>query len=157
MSCLPLKEQTMSETTWILVAHRAGARLYSSAGKDQPLHLVESIPHPQGRLRNQDLDADTGGRSFDRVGHHRHAMGVEEEPTEHLAMAFAKKLADKLRNERVMGHCERIVLVAGPRLLGKLRDALDPATAKLVARELVKDFGELSDSELPAVLSKALA
>jgi protein required for attachment to host cells len=147
----------MTATTWILVAHRAGARLYSACGKDQPLQLVENILHPEGRLRNQDLDADTGGRSFDRLGEQRYTMGSEEEPIDHLADVFAKALAEKLRAGRINGHCDEIALVAGPRFLGKLRLALDPATAKLVTKGVDKDFGEHSDHDLPAILSKALA
>ncbi len=147
----------MPPMTWILVAHRAGARLYSTSGKHQPVQLVEKILHPEGRLRNQDIDEDSGGRSFDRLGEQRHTMGSAEEPIEHVADVFVKALAERLRAGRIDGDCDEIVLVAGPRLLGKLRLALDPSTANLVIRGLDKDFGEHFDHELPAILSKALA
>ena len=146
----------MTHTTWILVAHRAGARLYTQSGKHQPLHLAENIPHPDGRLRNRDLDSDAGGRSFDRFGPQRHALSPQEAPIDHVADLFAKELADKLHAGRTNGDCDRIILVAGPRLLGKLRLALDPPTAKLVVQDLDKDFGELSDHDLPMVLTDAL-
>lgn len=146
----------MPHTTWILVAHRAGARLYSQSGKHQPLHLVENIPHPEGRLRNRDLDSDAGGRSFDRFGPQRHALSPKEAPIDHVTDLFAKELANKLHSGRANGNCEQIILVAGPRLLGKLRLVLDPPTAKLVIQALDKDLGELSDHDLPRVLTDVL-
>jgi hypothetical protein len=37
-------------TTWILVAHRGGARLLANTGPGKGLQLVYDIPHPEGRL-----------------------------------------------------------------------------------------------------------
>ncbi|MBI2801140.1 MAG: host attachment protein [Gammaproteobacteria bacterium] len=126
-----LMERTlMPHTTWILVAHRAGARLYSQSGKHQPLHLVENIPHPEGRLRNRDLDSDAGGRSFDRFGPQRHALSPKEAPIDHVTDLFAKELANKLHSGRANGNCEQIILVAGPRLLGKLRSRASRGTGR---------------------------
>jgi protein required for attachment to host cells len=146
----------MTHTTWILVAHRAGASLFSQAGKHQPLHIEEVIDHPEGRLRNREIDTDTGGRSFDSMGNQRHTMSTPDEPTEHVADKFCKTLARKLRAARTSGRCDDIILVAGPRLLGKLRLALDRSTAKLVSRGLDKDFGDVRDEDLATVVAEAI-
>lgn len=147
----------MSQNTWILVAHRAGARLYSRAAPDHGLRLEARIDHPEGRLRNRDLDADTGGRTFDRQGGHRHAMESEHSPVEHVTDQFVKVLADKLRDGRIANHYAHLVLVAGPKLLGKLRDALDDPTAAKVVQSLDRDFGELTDPEVERHLEEALS
>jgi protein required for attachment to host cells len=42
------------------------------------------------------------------------------------------------------------VLIAEPKLLGELRDALPPHTASLVSATLDKDLGGISDRDLPA-------
>jgi protein required for attachment to host cells len=147
----------MTPITWILVAHRAGAILFAQSGKVQPLRLIETIEHPEGRLRNRDIDADTGGRSFDSLGGQRHTLTAHESPVDHVADGFVKVLAEKLRRGRIDGHCQHIVLVAGARLLGKLRDALDSPTAKLVTQNVIKDFGDLPEQEVIEALDKALA
>ena len=45
-------------TTWILIAHRGGARLFEHTGRSAGLKLLQDIPHPEGRLKNQDINAD---------------------------------------------------------------------------------------------------
>ncbi|MEN9727451.1 MAG: hypothetical protein RL434_1817 [Pseudomonadota bacterium] len=145
----------MTQRTWILVAHRAGARIFAQTAPHQALTLVESIAHPEGRLRNHDLDADAGGRSFDSQGSHRHALETEHSATDHLAETFAKSLVAKLRAGREAKACDRIILVADPRMLGKLRDAMDAFTAAAADRSLDKDLGNLPDSEVIPYLKNA--
>lgn len=145
----------MKQRFWILVAHRAGARLFEQSGRGQPLRLVESIDHPEGRLRKHDLDADTGGRAFDRMGEHRHAVEPEHSATEHLAESFAKSLAVRLRQGREAGAFDQAVVVADPRSLGLIRGALDSFTAAVVERTLDKDLGNLPDDEVTRYLTNA--
>jgi len=145
----------MTHRTWILVAHRAGARIFAHTSPHQPLTLVETIDHPEGRLRNHDLDADAGGRTHDSMGAHRHAMETEHSATDHLAEVFAKTLVGKLRAGREAKACDRIILVADPRMLGKLRDVMDAFTAAAADRSLDKDLGNLPDTEVTEYLVKA--
>ncbi len=143
-------------TTWFLVAHRAGARICAMAGPRSPLEIVERIDHPAGRLRNRDIDADSHGRSVDSLGNQRHAYATEHSPTEHLAEDFARELADRLRSGRLKWQYERLVLVAGPKLLGHLRHALDASTAALVKSEISKDLAEVPDQDLREALAASL-
>lgn len=145
----------MTQRTWILVAHRAGARIFAQTATHQPLTLVETIDHPEGRLRNHDLDADEGGRAYDRMGDHRHAVAPEHSATDHMADTFAKSLVAKLRAGRETKACDRIILVADPRMLGKLRDAMDAFTATAADRSLDKDLGNLPDAEVIPYLVNA--
>ncbi|MBM4226897.1 MAG: host attachment protein [Gammaproteobacteria bacterium] len=121
---------------------------FAQTAHHQPLTLVETIDHPEGRLRNHDLDADAGGRSFDSKGSHRHALETEHSATDHLAETFAKSLVAKLRAGREAKACDRIILVADPRMLGKLRDAMDAFTAAAEDRSLDKDLGNLPEVEV---------
>jgi protein required for attachment to host cells len=142
-------------TTWILVAHRSGARLFESRG-DRALLPVESIDHPAGRRRPHELETDRPGRSFDRMGGQRHGMSKEDSPTEHLAVEFAAELAAHLKSAHEAKRFDRLLLVAGPKLLGHLRDALDKHTAAAVGGSLDRDLGETPDAELPAHLAGLL-
>lgn len=143
-------------TTWILVAHRSGARFFSSHGPHTELSLVEDIPHAEGRLRAGDIDADRPGRVHDRVGEQRHGVSSEESPTEHLAVEFAKALAERLKTAHESGQFERLVLVAGPKFLGHLRAALDAPTAATVTASLDKNLGGIAASELAGHLQGML-
>ncbi len=137
--------------TWILVAHRAGARLFESDGPGR-MRRVEEIAHPEGRLENRALGSDKPGRSFDSHGAGRHALGKEHDEAETVAQAFAHKLAAHLDNARAKNAYSRLVLVAEPRFLGHLRAALTTHTASLVGATIDKDLGKVSDHDLPAHL-----
>jgi protein required for attachment to host cells len=142
--------------TWILLAHRSGARILENPGPGKGLEPVEEIPHPEGRFKNQDFDADKPGRAFDSHGTGRHAMERGHSPVEQAAILFAKRLAERLDQARAAGRYERLVLVAEPRFLGWLREALSPETASRVIASLDKDYAEIEPRALTARLSEEL-
>jgi len=135
-------------TTWILVAHRGGARLFENAGPGKGLQLVEDIPHPEGRLKSGEINADKPGRAFDTFSR-RHGMSQEHEATDQVSLMFAKHLCDKLEKARAENRFGKLVLVAEPRLLGELRAALDKHTAALVSATLDKDLVGVDNRDLP--------
>ncbi len=142
--------------TWILVAHRAGARIFESSGPGMGLRRIEEIPHPEGRLENRQIGSDKPGRSFDSHGVGRHALGKEHDEVETVAQAFAHKLAAHLDNARAKNAFTKLVLVAEPRFLGLLRVALTAPTAALVSAKVEKDLGHVSDHDLLAHLGNAV-
>lgn len=143
-------------TNWILIAHRSGARVFSSTGPHSALTLVEDIDFDQGRLRPREIEADRPGRAHDRFGEQRHGVGTEQSPTEHLAVEFAQSLAAMLKTAHEAKKFDRLVLVAGPKFLGHLREALDKQTAAAVKATLDKDLGEIPPQELPSHLQAVL-
>lgn len=138
--------------TWILVAHRAGARIFENDGPGTGLRPVDTITHPEGRLANKALGSDTPGRSFDSHGANRHALGKEHDPVETVAQEFARALAARLDAGRTKHAYGKLVLVAEPRFLGMLRAALPPHTATLVSATLDRDLGGTADHDLPSHL-----
>ncbi|HLA74698.1 MAG TPA: host attachment protein [Gammaproteobacteria bacterium] len=138
-------------TTWILVADRSSAKLFESRGKAKGLQRLQEIPHPEGRLKNQDIDSDTDvrARSFDSVGMGRHATSPHQEPTKTLAGQFAHHLAELLNKGRTSHAYQQLVLVAEPGFLGLLRGALDTQTAGLVVESVTKDLMHVEDRDLP--------
>ena len=146
----------MMNNTWILVAHRGGARLFENKGPGKGLNLVHDIPHPEGRLKNKDIGADKPGRSFDSRGQSRHSLSSEQEPTAHLAEQFAKHLSTLLDDGRNRQRYAKLVLVAEPRFLGSLRAALSSPTAALVTATLGKDLGGVEPHNMPRHLADTL-
>lgn len=136
--------------SWILIANRTGARVVEKQGPQ--LSLLETIDHENGRLRDRDIDSDRQGRSFDRMGASRHALSNEESAHEHDARMFARELARRLHDERLKHSFERLVLVAEPRFLGYLREALDEATERMVIATVAKDLARVALPDLPSHL-----
>ena len=142
--------------TWILVAHRAGARIFENTGPGQGLRLLENIPNPEGKLKNIDINSDKPGRAFDNFGGARHSMSKEHEPKEQQAIRFAKQLGETLDKGRTSNQFSKLVLVAEPRFLGELRAALPSHTASLVSATVDKDLGGISDRDVPGHLGEAV-
>lgn len=142
--------------TWILVAHRGGARLFENRGPGKGLDLLQDVDFPAGKLKNHDIDSDRPGRSFDRRGHGRHAYSSENDGIHHLAEQFAKQLCQLLDSARNQQRYHQLVLVAEPRFLGNLRAALTPQTAAMIRATLDKDLGPIADRDLPRHLDSVV-
>jgi protein required for attachment to host cells len=146
-------------TTWILVAHDAGARIFENHGPGKGISLIDEIEHPEGRARAGELDSDRPGRSFRKNSGdpRRAAMSRSEGPRERVVATFARDLAGKLRQGRVSHAYERLVLVAPPRFLGSLRAALDDPTSACVVGSLDKDLAASDEDALVAQLGEVIA
>ncbi len=144
------------KTTWILVAQRAGARLFVHRGYGRAVQLVREVSHPEGRLPDRELGTDRPGRSYSTGSAGRSSLSQHEGPSEHLATAFAATLAEILRKGRDEHAYDTLVLVAEPRFLGKLQGALDPATAARVVGTVPKELTSATEVELTATLGAVM-
>jgi protein required for attachment to host cells len=146
------------DSTWIVVAHEAGARFFENLGRGTGLELVEEIEHPDGRARDRDMASDRPGRSFRKNSGDpsRASMSQSEGPHDRAVADFARALANRLKDARVQNQYKRLVLVAPPRFLGLLRSSLDGPTAQLVMVSLDKDLAASKTNELVERLSKLI-
>ncbi len=127
---------------WVVVADEAQAVIYTRTARSGPMTEFTRLDNPDGRKRPGELVSDRGGRSFDSGGQGRHAMGQEKPgPKEHIAAAFAKQVAMRIARALHNGNCRGYVLVAAPRFLGMLRDAVASSCSeppeKTIAKEVV--------------------
>jgi protein required for attachment to host cells len=129
-------------TTWILVAHNAGARCFENGGPGKGIELIEEIGHPEGRQSEGELQADRPGRSFQR----------NSGDTRRSAMSPPQSA-----QERIVADFDRLVLVAPPKLLGLLRSALDAPTAHCVVGSLDKNLAMSDQDELVKHLGEVIA
>jgi protein required for attachment to host cells len=139
-------------STWVVTADSSRARFFTVENRRGPLREIEVLVHPEGRLHEQDLTTDFPGRAFDSGGEGRHAMGQSVSPKEHEIIAFAKQIADYLEKARVEGKCDKLFLMAPPRVLGLLRQNLSETTAALVAQEIGKNLVQQSTEDIRGYL-----
>jgi len=144
------------KTTWVVVAHRAGARILEHRVPGKGLALVTLVDHEAGRLRNSEINTDRPGRAFQRAGEGRSPMGTEESAHERDAATFARQVADIVQTGRNENRFGQLVLVAEPRFLGLLRGALDDVTASTVAGTVSKDLAHLEVRDLAPHLENVI-
>lgn len=140
--------------TWVVVCHRAGARILEHKG--QALRLLEDVAHQTGRLKDRQVTSDRPGRGRDSRGPGSHGLGSETSPHDLDASGFARHIAELLEDGRQARRFQRLVLVAEPRFLGLVRGALDPITASLVTSTVGKDLAHVATTDLSGHLKSVL-
>ncbi|MEQ8232000.1 MAG: host attachment protein [Gammaproteobacteria bacterium] len=141
---------------WLVVADRVGARIMAVLDGGRTLEPRVTLDNPEGRLQDREIDADRPGRAFDSGGEGRHAMSREQSAHERIAADFAREIGAALDKARGAGRLDELVLVAEPRFLGHLREAIDAHTANCVVASVDKDLVHLAPDELVAHLGDAL-
>ncbi|MBL9072454.1 host attachment protein [Tabrizicola sp.] len=134
-----------ADTLYCIADDRSFRLLRGNAGRMEPIHAAgaddfadvsHALTEP-GRNRS-------GGISF---GHETGSADEIERPR------LAKHIVAALEAEWQKGGAGRIVLVAGPKMLGVLRKAMPKALTEEIAQEIDKDLSDIPDHALAAHLA----
>ena len=113
------------KTSWVVVADEASAIVFERENSRAPLCKRFALENPSARKKTSERLADRGGRSFDSHGAGRHTLAREKPRSERQdAIRFAKEIAISIHKGFLRGTCRRYALIAAPRFLGLLRQAL---------------------------------
>ncbi|NIA27761.1 MAG: hypothetical protein GWP02_06865 [Desulfobulbaceae bacterium] len=113
---------------WVVVADESSATVYVRETLSGPLLEQFSLNNETARKKTDELISDSGGRSFDSYGKGRHTMTSEKaDPKKTAAVAFAKQIVGSVAKVMHDGSCRGYALVAAPRFLGLLREAVSVA------------------------------
>jgi protein required for attachment to host cells len=130
--------------TWILAADGARARIVVDPGVaigDEYVFIAE-------RRKIREAIDDPVGRSFASVGRRRSRMETQSDPVREDEHEFAGMLAGVLEEKRRQGNFDRLVIVAGARMLGELRRTLSSQVLTMVEFEVQKDLTRLPIAKL---------
>ena len=126
--------------SWIIVASRDEARVFSRETATSHLFLELDIGNLFGRLRTGDINRDKAGASTDNRMRGRHAYSTEEDPRDRLLKSFYREILEQVRLAFIAKRFDTLVLVAEPRLLGMLRALLPEMLQRVVTKEVSKDL-----------------
>ena len=125
VSVMATVKKSPEKTYWVVVVDEARAIVYTRNTMHGPLSEYSSLANEAARMKTAELLSDRGGRSFDSFGKGRHTMAREKSsPKQHLAEAFAAQIAEHIAKVMHDGSCRGYALIAAPRFLGLIRDAL---------------------------------
>ena len=134
-------------TLWIAIADGEHARFVQPDGNDA-LHTVHALDSASAHLRSRDIGSDRPGRSFESSGSAHHAVGQRHDLHTMAKEKFVRLVAETLDAASARGDYDELVLVAPPRALSELREALDPATAAKLVGTVEKDLVKTPNHEL---------
>ncbi len=141
--------------TWVAVADGAKALMFENLGTElEPaLHVLrkEELENPPTREQG----TDKPGRATDTGVGHRSAM--EETDWHDIAEErFLRSFAERLNRAAQAGRVTRLVLIAPPKALGVLREALAGPAAAIVAAEIDKDLTNHAVDKIELQVARAL-
>lgn len=140
---------------WALVLNAASARILRGIQRDG--HCSEPpIDLQDGHHHLRDLMSDKPGRSFASVGMRRSAMEYASDPVRDAERAFVRQILDQLDAARAKGSFDRLAVFASRPMLGLFRQDAPPELARLVIREVTKNYLHLSPDALNRTVARAL-
>lgn len=138
--------------TMIVIANSGTARFLINTGRGKGL-----LP-----IGGKTLYAEPPTMYADRAGmvHSRVGPGVsaveQTNPKSFAEAEFANKVSEFLESAFEKGEFKRLVVAAGPHMLGQIRDALSDKVSKVVWAEVDKDLTHLPVEDLPEHLDHVL-
>jgi protein required for attachment to host cells len=127
----------------ILVADEREASFFDVQGLNAPMRLIAKFENETAQLHDRDLETDKPGRAFDRMGTGRHAMDGERSARRQNQSRFAECIAEEIETAWNRNGFDRLVIMAGPRMLGLIREALTGRNAPVIAAEISKDLAHV--------------
>ena len=124
----------------VVVADESEASFFDVAGIKAPLVPAGKIENVAGRLHDRDLESDRPGRGHSSTTGVSSALDGERSARRTEQEHFARRVAAEVEFGRIAQRFDRLVVIAGPRMLGLLRKELSPQATKLVAAEVTKDL-----------------
>ena len=143
-------------TMWVVIANGARARVFEVVRGRKRLRLVESLECCEGARRTREQGSDKPGRTFARTGTVRHAMEPGITWQRLAKKRFAAAIAGKLNAASIGRGDLALVLVAPPRTLGYLRDAMTTHARARIREEVTKDLTRMPETKIEAQLRRAL-
>lgn len=131
---------------WILLVNRSEAKFFECDLRTQgEVAFVEKIDNPKGRLRLKDIDSDRPGfaRNHSWQGGR---LERQQNPKDRIMQMFAKKIVHRLEEQYRRGRFEELVIIAGPRFLGALRQEMSKELASVVVQEIPSNLTKVGST-----------
>lgn len=123
---------------YIVVADAARARIVRTDEAFEEVAEVADLTHPTGRAKAGEIVTDMNTTSTRPQGPRNQTEPVDLHHVE--SERFARQIAARLQKDRAAGAFDVLILVAPPKFLGVLREALDAPTARLVIGSVDRDY-----------------
>ena len=144
------------KATWILVADGARARIAVSGGLGRPLRPAFTHEFAASRAPSRRRISDRPGRYEGGGVNGRHGFEPRTDAHDREKHLLARDLAAVLSRAAARRAFDRLILVAPPTMLGRLRSALTPLVRDRVAAEITKDLTHMPMDRLGRRLAEEM-
>jgi len=132
-------------TLLIAIADGEHARFVQPDANNEP-RTIGSIDSAAAHLRSRDIGTDRPGRQSESATIGHHAVGQRHDLHAMEKERFARLIADQIRDR--IRQFDELLLIAPPRVLQEIREALSSACSAKLIGTLEKDLVKTPDHEL---------
>lgn len=139
--------------TWVILASTRNARVFENRGPTKGLHRVADKvwqAPPAAEFSSEP------GMGHSRMGPGRFSVD-QGNPQEEADIRFAKSVVKSLETAQADKAFDRLVVAAGPHMLGLMRKAMNDRLRASVVAEFAKDLTEVSSDDLEQHIGTAIA
>jgi len=133
---------------WVLVANSGQARILELQRIPYEFHQVSELVSEAQHLTNKDMVSDASGRVYHTQGPGTHSMQQRSDPHENAEALFARGLTEKLEKARRLGRFTRLLVIADPKTLGRLRQHISMPLSECLVDEVTLDLVGLPQPQL---------
>jgi protein required for attachment to host cells len=139
--------------TWVVIANGSLAHLYASDHHIKQLTLIETVDHPDSRVRTAAVASDRAGSFQAGSGHgdFEHSL-----PKDQAMVEFARDIVEMLENARNSHRFQHLIICASPHFYGLINKSMPKGLAQMVRGHLGKDYTHLGVDELQLRLREHL-
>lgn len=130
-----------NDKTWMVVFDATKCHFYHY-DKDH-LDLFKKIDHLENRNKGSSFCSDRPGRYKTSLG--RGAYSKENDPKTNQICNFAKEIDLFLEKERASQHYEKLIFVAEPRMMGRIKKCITKNVKRMIQHEIQKDLTKMND------------
>jgi protein required for attachment to host cells len=142
---------------WFVLADGGRARILQRRSSDhRHFEVIADEKSAEVELPGHDLVADRQGRSYESATPSRHAIEGKTDPHEAAKLRFEVRIAELVNRAAAQGLFDTLVLVAPPRVLGDMRQALSAQARERLIVEEGKDLLGLPERMLTNRLTALL-
>ncbi len=134
--------------TCILIANDYTAKFFLNLGPGKDLSALPTLNLSRERTQLSEIVPDEPGRVFDSFGSGRHAMEPHTDVQKRQASAFIKMVIHTIEEEFIKYTFDRIILVAPPKTMSKLRHYVPDLLRDHIRGELLKDLTSIPSDRL---------
>ena len=141
------------KTQWIVVANASHARLLRRDSPSDPLISLQTMEHPESRLKGSQLADDRPGHEATDNSSGGNRFEPRSDPRRKEHRRFAREIAERLDDALAEDEFKSLWICASDPFLGELKTALSDAVRHRLQHTVDSDFTSFDVGELDRRLS----
>ena len=136
--------------TWVIVADQENTKFYEVDNRDFHMTCIDQLDNdPEERM-----DGLRQRGAVSRVSRQSNIRSLVNENSlqRRMLRSYVNQIVDYLELGRSLNHYQKLIIVAGPELMGMIKSKLSKSTMRMLQKSLTKDYTRFKQHEVASFL-----